>query len=276
MDIKLIQRVAAISAALLAAAIAAQGAIFQEEVSYRSFKLEGCTCYAAVIYTRVPEGLKIGVSAIAAGQGAEFRKWEITRLKLNLAGEWVRPDIENKFYVKKTSFFRVPAAVLFAAIGTQIDVEGTALEQGIAKTGAAVGLGLLVLQAQGELTGEKCVFNLDRASADSIEDGKDFIEITAENEGMHVKQTVRIGLIKPVFNRVSEERFRAMDITELKSRLLDLDRNLSSLEQGQLSYKYGEDPEYNDLQKKIEDVEAERGIIYRVLLEKERPSGASR
>lgn len=51
------------------------GACFsQEQIEYKQFKLEKASCEVGVLYKQTPEGMIVGVSVIATGQGAEFRK----------------------------------------------------------------------------------------------------------------------------------------------------------------------------------------------------------
>ena len=120
-----------------------------EEVQYKSFKLDKETCDAAILYRNTGDGLFVGVSAITLGKGAEFRKWEVTDIRLRINGRAVRPDKSEPFFTTKESFFRFPAAVLFAAVGALGTYSGSGLSQGISAAGMAIGLGLLVLQAKG-------------------------------------------------------------------------------------------------------------------------------
>jgi len=241
----------------------------QEEVEYKRFKLERVTCDAAVVYQPLASGMDVAVSAIAFGRGAEFRKWTISRIRLNIERRRVRPAKSGKFYVRKESLFRIPAAVLFAAIGTQIDVGGSALEQGIGKAGAAIGLGLLVLQAKGEIGGEQCVFNIDAELLEKIVEGRDFIEIIIENTDLHLEDTVRIGLVKKSEAQVIRPDYKLMSSSDLIKMVDDLKIEINSLEIEQNSYKYGEDPEFDSIQNKIEGLETERALAYKAWFEKQ-------
>lgn len=262
-----------ISTALILAAIFFTDAGFsQEEVLYKKFKLENVTCDAGVLYrNRMPEGMDIGVSAIATGAGAEFRRWEIAGIILSIDSERMKPGKTGKFYTRKESFFRVPAAVLFAAIGAQVDASGSGLEKGIAKAGTALGLGLLVLQARGEITGQNCIFSLNRTMADRIKPGRDFLEITVENKGLHLKEAVKIGIIKPGGKSGGRFNYRMMSRNELADLINTLDGQIVTLEKNQAAYKYGSDPEHDEIQRKIEKLQAEKGIAYGKWLEKQRP-----
>ncbi|MFH0764746.1 MAG: hypothetical protein V1927_07090 [Candidatus Omnitrophota bacterium] len=243
-------------------------AFSQEEAQYKKFKLENVSCDAGMLYRKTDNGMEIGVSAIATGRGAEFRKWNVADIRLYIDAERIRPDKSDKFYVKKESFFRIPAAVLFAILGTQIDVGGSSLEKGIAKAGMAAGLGLLVLQAHGEITGEARVFNLDKDLEDKIVGGRDAVEITVENEDLHEKQTIRIGIAKTIAETSREADFKKMGKPELQELIDTMEGEVVTLEKEQGAYRYGIDAEYDEIQRKIEKCQTERGIAYKVWFEK--------
>ena len=244
-----------------------------EEVHYKKFNLDDkATCYVGVLYQDAPEGINkgmnIGVSAIAIGKGAEFRKWNIPDIRLSIAGEKIRPAQLDKFYVTKESFFRVPAAILFAAIGTQLNMSGSSFEQGLGKAGAAVGLGLLVLQAHGEIAGEKCAFSLNKETVDKISK-TDAVEITVEHEGMHLKYRIKVGIIKGPSDIKQWFDYKNMSQDGLRQLMDTLEAQVATLEKNQAGYKYGSDPEYDELQRKIERLETERGIAYKLWFERE-------
>lgn len=241
----------------------------QEEVSYKSFKLEKADCDTAIQYTRAPRGIDIGVSAIATGKGADFRKWSIADIKLHIDDESIPPDQSDKFYVKRESLFRIPAAVLFAALGTQITGSGNSLEKGITAAGMAVGLGLLVWQAKGEITGQRCIFHLDKDAARKAFSGKNFAEIRLENTEEHWQDTVKIGIAKPLFKSDNKDKYDKMSTSDLKSMIDGLGGRVESLEKEQASYKYGVNPEYDRIQSEIEDLQTQRGIAYKVWFKKE-------
>lgn len=242
------------------------GAAFQEEVQYKKFKLDDVSCDAGVVYRRTDLGLDIGVSAIATGKGAEFRKWEVTDIRMRMSGEAVRPDKSEKFYTTEESFFRVPAAILFAAIGTQIHVAGSSLEKGVAKAGVALGLGLLVLQARGEIAGEKCLFRLTSARAADIREGQDAIEVTVENRPLHRKETIKIAIVRAPREAAAGRDYDAMTTAELGATVDRLALEVAALEEEQKEYRYGEDPRYDAVGQKIETLQAERGLAYTALL----------
>lgn len=242
----------------------------EEEVQYKKFKFENASCDVGIVYAKREDIRYIGVSAIAIGKGAEFRKWDITDIKLNIDQERIKPDRAGKFYVRKESFFRIPAAVLFAAIGTQVDVSGSDLEKGIAKAGMAVGLGLLVLQAQGEITGQRCVFNLNKEVEDKIVEGRDAIEITLENQDIHEKNTIRIGIAKVSAEAANVPDFGRMTKGELERLVDNLGGEVADLERKQEMYRYGVDAEYDDIQRNIERLQAERGMAYKAWFERGR------
>lgn len=234
-----------------------------ENVQYRKFRFDDSTCDVGVIYKDTARGTNIGVSAIAMGNGVEFRRWKVTYIKLGIGPEKIAPDAQGKFYVTKESFFRIPAAVLFAAIGTQIDVGGSGFKKGIAKAGAAVGLGLLALQAKGEITGERSVFHLDRKTAEDIIEGRDSIEVIIENEDLHAKHDIKIGLMKPLTGTATGPDYSRMSREELDTLMGSQTARLKVLDEEQSRRKYGEGPEFDEIQRKIEALQAERGMAYK-------------
>lgn len=252
--------------AIFSTIIPAADSFCYDELQYKNFKLEDCSCHVGVHYKQTDDKMHIGVSAIALGKGAEFRKWDIASVRLRVGDDRIKPDSEGKFYVKKESFFRVPAAVLFAVIGATADVPGSNLEQGITQAGLAIGLGILALQAHGEIAGEKYFFTLDKETTAKIVEGRDFIEITAANTDMHLQETLKIGLIKPSPATKKGADYYKMSDVQLSGVLNSLEGRISALETEQVSYKYGKDPEYDRIQKDVEDAQTQRGIAYRIWL----------
>lgn len=240
----------------------------QEETEYKRFKLEDASCDVGLHYKNTPQGLTVGISAIATGKGAEFRKWNVSEIKLRIGGERIRPDKDGKFYVMEESFFRVPGAILFAAIGALGEYSNNDFENGISKVGVALGLGLIALQAKGEITGQRCVFYIPGSLAKRIEEGKDTIEVIIKNDDQHLEDTIKIGLIRPTGDITKRYNFKNMKKDKLLKRMDSLKENIISLEQEQSSYKYGTDPEYDAIQRKIENLETERGLAYKAWFEK--------
>ena len=228
-----------------------QNAFPQEETQYKKFKFERSACDVGVLYKVKPDGMLVGVSALATGKGAEFRHWEITDIRLYLENDIIKPDKTNKFYVTKESYFRVPAAILFFILGTQVDVGGTGLEQGIGKAGIAIGLGLLALQAKGDITGSDCIFHLDKNTVDNIDESRDTIRITIENQRLHEQETIRIGLARSLAKRAEEIDYSKMSQNDLVQMVDSLEIRVKDLEIKQENYKYGVDAEYDSIQKEI-------------------------
>ena len=258
-----------ILALFILGSFAARTVFSQEEIEYKKFKLEDASCDVGVSYKKISEGLLVGISAIATGKGAEFRKWSVSGIKLNIAGKRLIPDKEGKFYVTEESFFRVPGAIVFAAIGALGDYSNNDFENAIGKIGVGLGLGLIALQAKGEITGERSVFRIPNELANKIKEGKDAIEITIENEGQHIKNEIKIGLIMPTGDTVAGFNFDKMNSPELLKRVDALQGQIVSLEAQQADYKYGQDPEFDNIQKKIETLETERGVAYKTWLERQ-------
>jgi hypothetical protein len=246
-----------------------------EEVQYKKFKLDKETCDAAILYKKADDGMLVGVSAITLGKGAEFRKWEVTDIRLRVAGRAIRPDKSEPFFTTKESFFRIPAAVLFAAIGAMGDYGGSGLSQGISAAGMAIGLGLLVMQAKGEITGERATFRLDRATVDQIDQGRDTIEITMENEQMHWKDTVRTGLAPRPSRSGGNYGYDKMSSEELQWIMDKLEDRAGALEKEQSNYSYGSDPQYDDIQHQIEDMQTRRAVAYSIWFDRNRQETSS-
>jgi len=242
--------------------------ISQEDLDYRKFKLENETCDVAILYRDKKDGADVAISAIAMGKGTNFRKWLVTDVRLRLGEERVRPDDYGKFYVRQESFFRLPAAVLFAALGTQINVSGSSLEQGIGKAGAAIGLGLLAWQAKGYIEGYKCSFHLNKEAADKIKAGRVFAEIKIENEDEHLQDTIKIGIAKRTTRADNKARYERMGQDDLAKLIASIGWRIKALGEEQASYKYGVDPKYDEIQFKIEDLETQRAIAHEIWFER--------
>jgi hypothetical protein len=251
-------------------AIPAAVSFSQEEAEYRRFNFDNVSCDAGVLYSPAPDGMTVSVSAIATGKGAEFRKWKVSGIKLNIGGERMRPERSERFYVKEESLFRIPAAVIFAALGTQIDVSGSSLEKGVAKVGMAAGLGLLVLASEGDIAGEKAVFKLDSEKTRAIETGKNFAEIYLEDDNVHphLNHTVIVSLARPLTRKDAMAELNRMSQDELIGLVDSLEGEVTLLEKDQSSYKYGIDPQYDELQRSIENIQTRRGMAYRLWLER--------
>ena len=236
----------------------------QEESQYKKFKMDNETTDAAIMYKVRPDGMDVAVSAVTTGKGAEFRKWEVTDIRLRIAGEAVRPDSYGRFYVTKESIFRYPAAVLFGVIGAFSTYGQSGLNAGITAAGMAIGLGLLASQAKGEITGRNASFKLSGELAGKIGDG-DAAEITTEDTNFHWKDVIRTGLTPPlaVASNPTPD-YSGMTRDEIVVKMDMMKSEIEGLEMKQSSYRYGESPEYDDIQKKIESLETERGLAYRV------------
>jgi hypothetical protein len=265
MRIAVIVPVFVITAALAAAPLAHS----QEEAQYKKFKMDNETTDAAVMYKVRPDGMDVSVSAVTLGKGSEFRKWQVTDIRLRIAGQAVRPDSSGVFYVTKESIFRYPAAVLFGAIGATITYGQSGLGAGVTAAGAAIGLGLLATQAKGEITGGNALFKLSAEMAGKIGDG-DAVEITTEDPDYHWKDVIRTGLVPPsAVAGTTRQDYSGMTKDEIFTKMDTMKSEIQELESRQSSYKYGEDPEYDDIQKKIESLETERGLAYKAWYDKD-------
>ena len=257
--------------ALVVACVFVQTSFAQEEMQYRKVKVENAACEMGILYKGTADGMDIGVSAVATGKGADFRKWKVTKIKLKIGGERIKPDVSGKFFVREESFMRVPAAVLFAIIGATYEApDGTSkFAEGVSRVGLALGLGLLVLQAKGDIPGERCIFRLKKEIADRITYGKDAIEVTIENPETHQTRDIAIGITKPPVKAGAEPEYDKMSREEL-GRLVDgLGSKVAALERRQSDYKYGQDPQYDELQAKIDGLRTEQGKVFKIWAEKE-------
>ena len=243
-------------------------AFSQEEIEYKKFKLEESSCDVGVRYKNTPKGMILGVSALATGKGAEFRKWKVSGIKLNIGGERFKPDIDEKFYVTEESFWRVPGAIVIAAIGAFGEYGGSDMNNTLSKIGVGLGLGLLALQANGEITGERCIFSLPADVVAKIKEGQDTIEIMIENENLHLNNTIKIGVTKPTGELKDKYNYDKMSQKDLIDLVGSLKSKIVSLEQEQSAYKYGEDPQYDEIQRTIEKLETERGMAYKTWFER--------
>ncbi len=253
---------------LICGAFFAGSAFSLEEVEYKKFKFEASSCDVGVHYKSVQKGLLIGVSAIATGKGAEFRKWKVLDIKINMDGRRIRPDEESNFYVTEESLFRVPGAILFAAIGAFGEYGGSNLNNNLSKIGVGLGMGLIALTAKGEITGKRCLFNIPQDEFDKMIEGRDSVDILIENEGLHLKESIKIAIIKPSGELGNKYSFTNMTQDGLSDLMDSLKDKIVVLEKEQADYRYGQDPEFDVIQKKIESCEAERGMAYKAWFER--------
>jgi hypothetical protein len=256
------------AALILSSIIHSSPAFSEDQTEYKKFKLEDASCDVGVRYKNTPQGLMLGVSAIATGKGSEFRKWSVSNIKLRIGNNRIRPDMESNYYVTEESFFRVPGAVVIAAIGFFGEYGGSNFNNTMSKIGIGLGLGLIALCAKGEITGKRCLFNIPAEMAGRIEEGRDNIEITISNDDQHLEDTIKIGVIIPRSDAAKKYSFSNMSEEDILSSMDSLKSRIISLEQEQSGYKYGQDPEFDAINRKIEDLEAERAAAYEAWFEK--------
>lgn len=178
-----------------------------EWLQYKSTGEKDFELNAGIRYERKPDGtVDIDVASMASGKGADFRRWEVVDIKLDVKGSAVRPKTHRKIYGSQESLFRAPAALVFAAIGAAYGIYGKecsssgstcAVSSGdhrgaVAKTidtaGMAIGLGLLASQAKGEITGQKASFTLTNEEAKELKG----IKITVEHKTTNKKTKVTV------------------------------------------------------------------------------------
>jgi hypothetical protein len=214
--------------------------------------------------------MDVTVSAIALGWGAEFRHWRIDKIKLKIGDARIRPDKSDLFFVRKESFWRIPAAVLWAVIGAMYESpEGTSeFDKVLTNIGLAAGLGLLTLQAKGDIPGEKCVFHLKKDIADKIAYGKDSIIVSISDSYTHENYDIRIGMTRAPSKEAKGPHYGGMTKEELQKTMVGLDEEAVALEKDLSSYKYGQDPQYDEIQARIEDLRSEQARAYKAWSEK--------
>jgi len=237
-------------------------------MQYRQFNFADVTCNVGFLYKKVPAGMLLVVSAIPYGKGAEFRKWRITDIRLSIAGRKIKPSQTSKFFVTKENFWKYPSAVLFAVIGAQIPVSGSDLYKTVSRTGAAAGLGLLALQAQGDIAGERSTFDIDSATADRVIEGLDAIEITIEHPELHRKETARVPLSKSPAADAACAECEKMGEADLRKLIDSLESQAAKLRDEQRACAGARDPAFDRLQRDIDLLETRRGVAYQVLLER--------
>lgn len=256
----------------IACILAAGPAFCQEEVEYKKFKLEEASCDVGIHYVKTKDGMRVLVSAIATGKGTEFRKWEISSIKLRLGEKRYKPDSEGKFYVNEESLFRVPGAVVLAAIVMIGGYDAHSFGNTITNAGVGLGMGIIALQAKGEITGARCYFDIASDDAENIKQGADAIEITVQNQNLHLSDTIKIGLVRPSeLESAKKYDFSRMSEVQLLDLADSLKDRIAALEKEQSAYKYGRDAEYDDIQRRIESFETERGMAYKEYLERRKP-----
>ncbi|GEM_PF-3128981 len=185
-----------------------------EEIQYKKVGGNGMAVDTGILYTPTPGGMNVTTSAVATGQGANFRKWEITDIRMNVDGDVINPSEKNKFYIEKASYLRGAAAVTITAIGSQYRRHSDQTESGEVcpvtgekkepseeketsagdRAAMAAGMGLLASQARGEIPAIKAVFNLNQDQAQKVLDKKSELQVTAKNAATHQEQNVKIPL----------------------------------------------------------------------------------
>ena len=180
----------------------------REWLQYDSVKKGRVNTEVGCHYIVKDGAIKIEVSAISTGKGADYRKWEVSDIKISIDGVIRRPDKSDKFYVREESLFRWPAAVVFAVFGAMYEnyavtpsgerIDRGDLAAGIDRVGMAVGLGLLVSQAKGDITGLKSEFALDKEEAARMTAGKNIVKVITEHEDGNPRETIKVDMKAPV------------------------------------------------------------------------------
>ena len=188
-----------------------------ETIQYKQVKVNDVTSDTGVLIKDTPTGSRVDISSLPTGKGANFRKWEVDKIALDFDGERVRPVKCDNFYVVKESALKGPATAVFVALGSQYkgyadkagsgevcpitgekkagsDVEENKLSEGINRAGIAAGLGLIVSQARGQITGKKCAFELNKEQSQKLKDKKGKAKINLINEDDNLQETIDLPL----------------------------------------------------------------------------------
>lgn len=193
----------------------------EEDIQYETLTVEKAKCDVGILYKETETGMELKVAAVATGKGADFRKWEVTGIKLDAGGEMVKPSSSEKSWGGEASFFRLPAAFIFAAIGTQYERYGSECSSGqtcpvtgqttgadahpgykgsaaraIDKAGMAAGMGLITSQAKGEIPILKCSFLLDRDLIAKYLAGKLKVKLNFENKNRNDIKKAEVDITK--------------------------------------------------------------------------------
>jgi hypothetical protein len=190
-----------------------------EGIQYKSVDVDRTTVDTGIHYQDTEGGgMNIDTSTLATGRGTDFRKWKVTDATLVVDGENIRPSGKENFYVPKESAFRKTATTVFIALGSQYkgytdkaqsgevcpvtgkpktDTESRGhTEEAIDRAGMALGLGLLLSQAKGEITGQKCHFRLNKEQAQKVKEGKGVLKIGMENIDTRFRKQAEVPLGK--------------------------------------------------------------------------------
>ena len=161
-------------------------------------------------------GMNVDTTSLATGKGPDFRKWQVTDTTMLVDGEKIKPVKTDKFYVPKESAMRNVAVAVFVGLGSQYGDCAKEAESGevcpitgkpkgegkgemgraIDKAGMTAGLGLLASQAKGEITGQKCTFNLDKQQAEKLKEGKAALLVGMQHADTRLTQRTEMPLNK--------------------------------------------------------------------------------
>lgn len=159
--------------------------LIESKLVYVTHKDRDFSVEMAFVMTPLNEtSTQVDATAIAFGQGSQYRRWTIESPSILTPDKSIiKPDTLTKIYVPKPSAAAPVAPLLFAAIGTQYEAYGdqaaaspgttctaggsgsshATKERGnlagaIDRAGMAAGMGLLTSQAKGELEGVRASF----------------------------------------------------------------------------------------------------------------------
>lgn len=238
----------------------------EDAIGYRQFKISGIVCDTGVAYMTTGSRRDIAVSAIAYSS-AMAGSWSITDMTLVAGDTRISPAQTGKFYAQHGPLLKYPAAVIYEAMGMNVDAPGPGPKKGVTRTNA--GPGLLTLPSNGDVTGVNSIFSVDSSVINTIDENRDVIEITIEEKATHRRELVRMPLANVPAGEIRYD-YGLMRPDELMQMMDTLDLQAATLRKNQQNFKPGKDPEFDELQKKIELLEVERGMIFRIRLDREK------
>lgn len=262
---------AGLAAAILVAIVlfisSAASAADECGIEYKQFRDQAFSCDAAVLYSVNPAGLDVAVSAVVYGSSTASGRWRITGVSLNIGSESIQPDAEGKIYARKEKIWEYPAGVVFAAMDTQVEALGLAGSAGDAENFRDPGLGLLSDEGSSDISGENRLFAVGWDTVDKIDESRDFIEFALEGPDKQDVRTVKVALMKAPVKEARYDcgKLRQDELMQIVETLRD---QIVKIEKNRDRYKEGVDPEFTELQGKIEDLEVERALAYKTWYER--------
>jgi len=109
-----------------------------------------------------------------------------------------------------------------------------------------------------------------------MQDGSDALEVTVENPHAHLTEMIKIGVTKFPLKEERRYDFSRMSQDDLVKLVDALGTDVEALERESKEYRYGVDPEYEAVQRKIENLQTRRALAYQVWFEREQDRRSSK